>query len=81
MMLAAPGFALIGWTVSLENAPAIDDDGVLDAAGLAAGGLDDETGCWIASAPDASRGKDDRKLIAHSIPAVARTCRLRERFI
>jgi hypothetical protein len=76
MMLAAPGFALIGWTVSLESAPAIDDDGVLDAAGL-----DDETGCGTASAPDASRGKEDRKLIAHSIPAVASTCRLRERFI
>jgi len=67
-MLEAPGFALIGWTSSLESAFAIDDAGVLDAAGL-----DDETGCGTASAPDASRGNGDSKPIAHSIPAVART--------
>src|SRR5258708_25221892 len=72
MRFEAPGFALIGSTSALERASAIGDDGVLEAAGL-----DDDTGCGTASAPDASRGSDVSKPIAHSIPAVARTCRAR----
>jgi len=72
MMFVAPGFALIGSTLSLKSAFAIDDEGVLDAAGL-----DDDTACETASAQHASRGNDDSKPIAHSIPAVPKTCSAR----
>ena len=72
MMFVAPGFALIGSTLSLESAFAIGDDGALEAAGL-----DDDMGCEDESAPDASRGNDDTKPIAHSIPAVPKTCSAR----
>jgi hypothetical protein len=80
-MFEAPGFALIGWTLSLARTPAVDEDGVV-AASVVAAGLDDDTGGATASSPEASHGIDDSKPTAHSIiPAVARTCRLIERFI
>ncbi|MGB0058861.1 MAG: hypothetical protein WBP68_01695 [Candidatus Binatus sp.] len=75
-MLDAPGFALIGSTLALENALAIDGVGVLDAAGL-----DDETGCGTASADRASPAQTETRQIAHSIHAVARARRLDSRFI
>ncbi len=71
MRFEAPGFALIGSTFALSTC-AIGNDGVPDGDGVI-----DEGACGTGSAQDT----DHSLPIAHSIAAVARTRRLKDRFI